>query len=1556
MTDRLEYGTILMFKTNDFSLKNNYFFLNRIRPNELELIKTNGDIIQVDIDIIEEIIIVYKPELSGYCKINQLKEGMYIELEFENEDKIKGEIKEIVKEVITLESDKKDIYYIPVLNGLPDKILNIKQISKPIENTKKIYKEVALEKEEIVIDEIIQFENEEYNIDYTLEQQKEDLLDYFFVKDKSKKEQKKIYKNIQRYKELFFNEQIEENKIYDWMIPVTSTIKMKYLNVEDEEKEQKEMPSFCVEVDPVDFFTKEFKETSDYKDIQHEKGKHNLQNIPFQKYDKISNNPFTSIINEKGTTKDNYTLNSKEVYLLDELVLINMYDPFYYESYIVRNKPYFYYSKINQKSCSILEQCNLSRHPYMDFLFNSNVLNIEDKNTNHNLKLSNDNIWFRNECTNFEEYEKKIIPDMFFYFKTYLNTNFVNVQQFYREIEYFNKTELEEDTIEFMKKYMIKNLEVENKKITNNRKGQTDYKKIYDAKEKIYSKMVPNYFNIKNTNTFYSISELMKYTFIDGQSFMISKNVEDADLNMKIDDKEIQELLQQIETNKEEYKIDKYYEKQYQLEDDNGKIVLKDIENLNDKMYNTMLEKTNMKKTKEDFEKEIKDILINGFQKINNYFVDEQSILIETLIKKYKIYDGNKAEVKETKELYTWTQNEWVKEGTQTCKFNFVRLKGKCIDDLKKEDYYKNVKELVDQYKASKLKDLSLSEQDKYNIHKKLIYLQKMSLLHNLKYNNEKIMLYQKGKEYNDYKKQSPYYSLFVTILKEQNLNIKYKALKEFISRYTKQDLDQNWFSCIDTETKLVPKFLLELADAYLVSQNYIEKVNEITERQGVMSDTREHVVDKYSGYIIKRLEFEEIEMYTDSGSKDIHHSIIENEEIIEDEKSDEEKKINNALLHFLSLMGISLLEKDKKILYDDIFKRISFVSPSKVSVKQKNEIIVYCIISHCLLYVQINKEENYKLIKGFPGCKKSFIGFPQSKDETKIEGLTYVCCIAKNISKNIEPWNSLHRLDQDKLIQKMIHFIKKYILIDFFIRKKLEKSSPKQITKKNDIKTVWDHFLPRLIPIEVSPTPIETSEYYSFRLIQLINTHISKQKPLLLTSQLNPYYSNYCCQDEVKIYNYMNKHIDLEKEIRNIEKSKKVKSELQHLYSVENTKLKRVKVDLNYDKNTIYKCILKWFLFDGSQNIPKELEQFNVKKPEDYKKTDTIMEKIKKMSIDNDVNEMTFLEIMKTISKINKSSKNKVDKEVKEIDHLEKLYEKGYDSLYDYCITENETMKKDIVRKLKTTKEKKKMTTCLETNKFVKKYVNHYTEHNEYSHKNNVLKNKIHSLINIFPEQIKKTKSNTMIKELRQKINSSHLENIYEYLNNYYKLLSSFKEDDTLYEAYQELKETTFKRYNKLLELTIPNSKVLNVIYEHIYIHIFYDYMNEPLCVDFIKKIMEIFINEDVHVIHFDKEKIDYLAEMSKKSEIKLKTDQLKELSKEGRRSQNKMKELKLGEWSVGLEKGIFKYDKNIYNEVYEEAKLISGEFEPLTEETYGPIREDMEEMDDNLDGDEFY
>jgi len=113
----------------------------------------------------------------------------------------------------------------------------------------------------------------------------------------------------------------------------------------------------------------------------------------------------------------------------------------------------------------------------------------------------------------------------------------------------------------------------------------------------------------------------------------------------------------------------------------------------------------------------------------------------------------------------------------------------------------------------------------------------------------------------------------------------------------------------------------------------------------------------------------------------------------------------------------------------------------------------------------------------------------------------------------------------------------------------------------------------------------------------------------------------------------------------------------------------------------------------------------------------------------------------------------------------------------------------------------------------------------------------------------------------------------------------------------------------------------------------------------------------DNKQVVDMSYEELRKKQDETEKREKKRITDRLKEMEMYERRVENQMKDLKLGNWNVGQQKGLFQYDKETFKREMMEQQydMVPGGMEASTEE--GAVFYDTERMDlgeDYLNGEE--
>lgn len=1372
-------------------------------------------------------------------------------------------------------------------------------------------------------------------------------------------------------------------------------------------------------------------------------------------YDLFTNNVDIDLRYKKEKEIYYHGSNKKLVYLNNNNILypLNIDKSFVINYFMTRPENYLKHYNANAINSYILDKSVYSKYPYFDFLFSNRQINVNGNIKNN--KLFGDKIQiFKNKENSLEKYFDDFIPSFETFLKDYVDKSFMNYSDAIKELQKINVDEYNENIFKIITSYITKNINkyIEDEKIERDKNLHTTNIKhnLYNNKKQINNILINSIFEnypLLNKDEFYSPSEIMYTGLIDTYQYYAVQYIKNNFELQLVNNEHIEEFINEINKDFEsvmsnEEKIHKTYKLEQERENDNyKKIILQDIkrEGNNKQMnaieffYQDLLRKNLLNEINfEEFMDKINNILKNGLDSIADEFKDDNiSHYIAENITKYMIITNNIAIVEETNKKYRWNGEKWIDadDSISCIRKKIISLKtnnsdNECENKNKSEEYEKKIKGIIldIQSELKRKEELIKLSLENPNNKKKQIYYINQKRLNDMTYNSlYNYYLNLELQKESNLIKSSPYKPLFERIMKEPNLTNKYKAIQLFIANYTKTNNNEEyWFLCVETNVKLIPKFLLRMADAYLITNNYTQEIDKLCLEQGVLSDDGAFFVDKYSGYIIKEISLNEDTGYNDKGGKNIYHTVIEEEDdnniSLEDENGEQNKfdvidkyeekvvkteleiKIRNAAFYLLNMMGIMMVNKNEtmdelyeviktsyEMVLEDNLKKLE--KSKDLSPDQKFKLYIYSVISNCLVFSQTADENKIRFIVSYPGCKKSFDGFPINNDNT--HGIEYVACIVEEIKKTNKMWSDAldkkaTKESKDKMIIIIKNFITKYIITLKSIKTKIYEAKERIVklkTIENSSYSKWELFSPRLEPIQInmdnldSLTVQDKIKVFSFMIQQKINEHVSKQKPLRTNNFGNPLQINSCCDKNKNVIDYFIEHSGIDKEIKQLyylnDELNEIKkfSQLERLYSYKNTKRVLTEVSSNIDEKTIYTGIIKWFLLD--ENLPPmdQLQKYNITKPENYRKTDTLEEKIVKLKEDGKlISSNEFLEIAKDVAKINNSII--INKNVSELDTTEteikvktKLIEliesNNTRNIKDYCYQMREDKTNDMMRNIKTANGKA-------LQKALKFYeVFHSDKKNpllpdgleHYNYLNQILSNKISLLLKVFPNIINTKRpyfKSTL--PMHWKLNDNHKVNMQKNIDNFYEPIKTFMQSSRTDKFHQIIESIDFGEENYIFNLNIKDQELKFMIYSYLFISILHKYYstNEKIMIEYIKTAISYFLKEDKS-LNYDSKLISFEVNLAKKSESEIKTTHLKKMGKELRRSENQLKNLKLGDWASGLNKSVYKYVADEYDKVLNEAIQIKDAYAPEDTGEYDLNYLDDGEVQEGLTGDEW-
>jgi len=1190
----IEYGYII--EVQFVSKEPELFFVDRVSQEGLQLHSRDGDqtFLSSDDSDIVDVTIVFIPPNPDYASIHKIKIGNWVKVYYKDQGKEEVLYGQILKTGHTLEIESNEsTYYIPVQYGLPKDIEKIELTVPPRVQRERVE---PVELPEPEIEEVYEVEDNYDQLYYTMEQKRNELTESLLHQTvkQTKTNLKRVYQQVQRFQELFEKyTEFEKNillkrlpeKLYldsflknenPFFTPVSGHIRVKHLDYSG----QNNFPSYYFQyrepADTYDMYVHETIKQMPYQEFVYKEAK------VVQNYD----------IHKNHSEHDFFPTKDREVYLLKEMAPYKVNESFVTDSVMLRPYPLR-----GRKGSSILNQVHRALVPYYDMFFRKNTDDIQVIPIHDSYKplcLTPEKLtWYKNESDTFTQYMERIVPSFHDFMECYLHDDFLNVHQILKELDYLHITEMNATLYQEVVAKLKKNVNQfvaereKEKKQSLKRKPELftlEPTALHAILQKDYG-FGQRYMNSNTeTKTYYTTSELWKEGQLDHFHYYIIQYLrKHALLQEVVSQADMQQLVEEIkgafgkETTEEV--VHKVYEKEEQREQDQYKWILQDIPRgtkfvtADEELYRKLLQEKNTSLTLDDVKIKLNRIKDLGEKEIAEQFDKDIEPYIHEFLVRHKIMKGQVAFVQESQKKYRWNGEKWADLSDDFQSKKLLKIKDFQYNE---ESFTKKVHEMIHEFESEKLRSQALEKrmlEDKS--HKANLDRYKREWLkHALKYHTEKYGYYELELQKEVFEqKPSPRITLRNRILQEMTLEIKYKAIQLFVDQYTKIGEDIHWYYCIETNTKLLPKFFMELADAFLKTDRYPETLQMICDRQGELSDSHDFYVDKYSGFPIKQIQFDEEEDYNGNGFKDIFHSVLEQEKNAVE--IDLQNPIRNALKSFLQHMGLLPDDETVQTILERIDKSFLLANGSSKKPREQNQIYLYSITAHSLIYAQ-TLEGKVRLVKPFPDCPKSLEGYPLNQKNKK--GLEFACCIMLKVPKVNEPWNSMPQMKLDKWMETTELFMEKYVLALQEVRDLLLQKREIQETKKEY--PIWTLFYPRLEPIQVvhelSPSYPDRIMGLSFLIQQKIHTHVSTQAAVLVNQAQEPYLINTCCQVNNNVFEYMIEHAKLYPVLKELyeflKKQQHKKNELysNHMYSPMNTKLPVSSISDAFDEKTL--------------------------------------------------------------------------------------------------------------------------------------------------------------------------------------------------------------------------------------------------------------------------------------------------------------------------------------------------------------------------------------------------
>ena len=569
----------------------------------------------------------------------------------------------------------------------------------------------------------------------------------------------------------------------------------------------------------------------------------------------------------------------------------------------------------------------------------------------------------------------------------------------------------------------------------------------------------------------------------------------------------------------------------------------------------------------------------------------------------------------------------------------------------------------------------------------------------------------------------SPYQNIIDTILGQSDFVKKQTDILKFVKIYARQgnptvpnihdgEMENQWFYyCNQTDTKLLPTFAFILARTFVMDRgNYDNELKRLIKEIGVSMENGEWI-DRNSGMTICLIDLDVEEGYED-GFKVKSRAMLEEDagdvvlNIINKTKnkmlSPQGEIVSNIIETLSTNAGIDIsnqrefiikivteLMHDVNVLPKEsgykLTEEMAFNLGKKIQsyTTLYNSTLMYLTLAMFLIGIQTSIP-SIKTHKTFPGCVRSFTGFPLegSGDES---GLLYVACIANASKSKVSPWIVLGGKTKetdirDRIKKFSIKFVLNYPEVELKIREKISYliTNPELDIPLEHQLTNWSSFLPPLQRIRVKglqnisesfeqglidKIKMGNSKQYDDLLViqskvidfsMAIQEHIQKivdNKDLLLKSSLKPFMNNACCSDDSMGVTTLQYFINNNSEIKTnnvivhqlsaILRDIKLLTQSAIFLSSVDTKVMKPDSSTTssyaFSEDTIYLAFITMCKFNSLIPLTDDMITVCNEKPEYITKNETLHEQISKLKRDGkNYTVASFLRLFQIVSRNN--------------------------------------------------------------------------------------------------------------------------------------------------------------------------------------------------------------------------------------------------------------------------------------------------------------------------------
>jgi hypothetical protein len=533
----------------------------------------------------------------------------------------------------------------------------------------------------------------------------------------------------------------------------------------------------------------------------------------------------------------------------------------------------------------------------------------------------------------------------------------------------------------------------------------------------------------------------------------------------------------------------------------------------------------------------------------------------------------------------------------------------------------------------------------------------------------------------------SPYANIFDMILSLNDFVRQQKDLVWFGYNYCREPLpveEQSWLYCKETNIKLMPYFLYLLAKEFVEGGDYKFLLDKMC-ANAELSDDGDFYVDKDTGFPLKKRDFVNEDEYDDEGFKVVTNAILEKDlgTMVSEALAKKVRVFDNAtdqmvynvfmaivnasgippenIEEFVMRVSLELIRNPSVIMEEEKYKQRAAKTEKETGKTPlvypiyKNQAILSIIAGVLLISIQC-VIPSIKTRKTFPGCVKSFTGYPLAGGIEDVSGLKYIACLINSIKYDEEPWKSIMKLSAPVIATRIRDVLDKHILKrsdvnDLYVKKReyLLLASDEEIPKEHSIEK-WSGFLPPVVEFSVishlhnvasdfKSHLLETIKkghkdqfaqlgvvssrlsLHTYGIIEQIYNIVKSKNSLLTTSGKVPFLENACCNEREKPTHPLSyfenenpvikQYVTITDELANMANEIRILTKPGILYHEPNTAMIRVEIPTTETERNIYSAVIHYAKFDREQPVPEGLLNICGEVPAGYRGSWTIDEKI---------------------------------------------------------------------------------------------------------------------------------------------------------------------------------------------------------------------------------------------------------------------------------------------------------------------------------------------------------